>query len=162
MQEIDPYKPPEGRVEDPVDLAAISLATRGKRLAGASVDLLFYGVAAAILVLVVGAFTRESMLTDVLVPGYAGISIIFVINLYLLHQNGQTLGKKIVGTRIVMTDGSRAGLARIFVLRMLAPGMIGWVPYIGFPFGLADTLFIFREDRRCLHDLMAGTMVVVA
>jgi uncharacterized RDD family membrane protein YckC len=113
-------------------------------------------------VFVVGGFTRESMLRDVLVPGYAGVSIIAVINLYLLHKSGQTLGKRIVGTRIVMNDGARAGLGRIFVLRMLAPGIIGWVPVIGFLFGVANVLFIFREDRRCLPDHMAGTIVVHA
>ena len=28
--------------------------------------------------------------------------------------------------------------------------------------GLIDALFIFRADRRCVHDLMAGTRVIVA
>jgi uncharacterized RDD family membrane protein YckC len=85
-------------------------------------------------------------------------------------SRGQKLGKKIAGTRIVMTDGSRAGIARVLVgvvvvlrvLRMLAPGIIGWVPFVGFLFGLADTFFIFREDRRCLQDPVAGTIVVRA
>lgn len=28
------------------------------------------------------------------------------------------------------------------------------------PYALVDICFIFREDRRCLHDLLAGTRVV--
>jgi uncharacterized RDD family membrane protein YckC len=31
---------------------------------------------------------------------------------------------------------------------------------LGFVFLLVDFCFIFREDGRCLHDLMAGTKVV--
>ena len=34
---------------------------------------------------------------------------------------------------------------------------ISLVPF----YRLVDILFIFREDRRCLHDLIAGTQVVV-
>jgi uncharacterized RDD family membrane protein YckC len=34
------------------------------------------------------------------------------------------------------------------------------IPIFGLFFVLADTLMIFRADRRCLHDLMAGTRVV--
>jgi uncharacterized RDD family membrane protein YckC len=162
MHDVDPYRPPEGRLEDPVDVVAISPATRGKRLLGATVDLLFYGMAAALLIAIAGSFKGVSTATDLPAPSYTGVSIILLVNLYLLYQSGQTLGKKVAGTRIVMTDGSRAGLARILVLRMLAPGIIGWVPWIGFLFGLADTLSIFREDHRCLHDHMAGTIVVPA
>jgi len=34
MQELDPYRTPAGRVEDPVDRAAHSLARRGQLLTG--------------------------------------------------------------------------------------------------------------------------------
>jgi hypothetical protein len=34
------------------------------------------------------------------------------------------------------------------------------VPILGAIFWITDSLFIFRADRRCLHDLMAGTKVV--
>ncbi len=148
-------------MEDPVDRAAISLATRGRRLAGAFVDLLFYA-GAALIVMVLGGFSWDPLAPEALLLLYAALAVTSGVNLYFLHQSGQSLGKRIVGTRIVMIDGARAGLGRIFLLRMLAPGIIGWVPYIGFPFGLANILFIFREDRRCLHDHLAGTMVVVA
>ena len=40
------------------------------------------------------------------------------------------------------------------------PKVMGAVPYLGMIFHLVDSLFIFREDRRCLHDRIAGTRVV--
>ena len=34
------------------------------------------------------------------------------------------------------------------------------IPVIGSFLGLLDVLFIFRQDRRCLHDMVAGTEVI--
>ena len=36
------------------------------------------------------------------------------------------------------------------------------VPFVGPLVGLIGILFIFRDDRRCLHDHLAGTRVVQA
>ncbi len=49
---------------------------------------------------------------------------------------------------------------KTLLLRAIVNGMIGMVPYVGGIYGLIDSLFIFREDRRCVHDLIAGTKVV--
>jgi uncharacterized RDD family membrane protein YckC len=35
-----------------------------------------------------------------------------------------------------------------------------FIPVIGPLFGLVNVLFIFGEERRCLHDLAANTIVV--
>jgi uncharacterized RDD family membrane protein YckC len=76
----------------------------------------------------------------------------------MVAKNGQSIGKAAVGIRVVRTDGSRAGFWRIAGLRwfvmVLASGLVSLI-------GLVDTLFIFRRDRRCLHDLIADTMVVM-
>jgi len=42
----------------------------------------------------------------------------------------------------------------------LVPGILGAVPMIGNVFTIVNYCFIFRADRRCLHDLIAGTKVV--
>jgi uncharacterized RDD family membrane protein YckC len=34
------------------------------------------------------------------------------------------------------------------------------IPVVNFILPLLDALFIFREDRRCIHDLIAGTKVI--
>ena len=53
----------------------------------------------------------------VLVPGlthwnHPGFLAYFAINCYLLYRNGQTIGKRLLGIRIVRTDGSRIFAAR--------------------------------------------------
>ncbi|HZE87902.1 MAG TPA: RDD family protein, partial [Verrucomicrobiae bacterium] len=92
----------------------------------------------------------------------AALGLQFLINAYFLQTSGQTVGKRVVGTRIVMADGSRASLGRIVALRMMVPGFIGWIPIAGPLFGIVDTLFIYRADRRCVHDHIAGTVVIAA
>lgn len=77
--------------------------------------------------------------------------------LYLLSSFGQTIGKRMLGIRIVRNDGSRASLGRIFLLRILVPAAINAGCGL---FGLVDALFIFAADRRCVHDHLADTKVV--
>jgi len=38
--------------------------------------------------------------------------------------------------------------------------LVSQVPQVGGLIGLVDILFIFGKERRCLHDLLAGTRVV--
>jgi hypothetical protein len=45
-------------------------------------------------------------------------------------------------------------------MRSILPGLIGGIPGVGPIFRIVDILFIFREDQRCIHDLMAGTTVI--
>ncbi len=87
---------------------------------------------------------------------------VFIYNLILLSREGQTIGKRWIGIRIVRNDGSQAGLGRIFWMRMFAPALVGVIPFLGSIFGLANVLWIFGDEKRCLHDLMADTIVVIA
>ena len=82
---------------------------------------------------------------------------------FMIASSGQTVGKKAMGIRIVRYDnGKLPGVVNGWVLRWLVPFAIGQVPYIGGLFGLVDILFIFGEEKRCIHDLIASTKVVVA
>ncbi|EDN69981.1 conserved hypothetical protein, membrane [Beggiatoa sp. PS] len=83
-----------------------------------------------------------------------------VINMITLYQNGQTVGKLMLSIKIVCVDGSRAGLLRILFLRYFPIKLLFGIPAIGFLFYLIDTLLIFQSSRRCLHDLIAGTIVI--
>ncbi len=97
-------------------------------------------------------------------PIIAGVLLLalMIANLYFLATRGQTLGKMVCKIKIVDMAGQNPGFVKAFLLRSVVPGIIGAVPFLGPFFSLADPLFIFREDRRCLHDLIAGTKVVTA
>lgn len=90
-----------------------------------------------------------------------GVLIVLGIQIWQLTTRGQTVGKRLLGIRIVKyTDDSAPGFVGAFVMRALIPGFIGAIPWVGGLFSLVDICFIFREDRRCIHDLIAGTKVV--
>ncbi len=65
-------------------------------------------------------------------------------------------------TRIVsVRDGRLLSFGRLIGLRYLPVWLVSVIPVIQL-FGMIDALFIFRRDRRCVHDLIAGTKVVRA
>jgi uncharacterized RDD family membrane protein YckC len=87
---------------------------------------------------------------------WAGLTIWYVL------ANGQTIGKKIVGIKVVRADGTRASFPRILFLRNGINTLVGFIPFVGIAYAIVDALFIFREDERCIHDLLADTIVVQA
>ena len=91
-----------------------------------------------------------------------GFVIFVLVQGYPLSQSGQTWGKKALKMKIVDLDGRQPSFATLIAKRYLPVQAISAVPVVGGLFGLVNVLFIFREDRRCIHDLIAGTQVVVA
>ena len=175
MTERNPYAPPQAEVRDAPAAPPTkgTLATRTRRLAGAIVD----SVASAVFVVPFLVFTGdwttaisgELSYGTILLGGFASFT---AMHGYLLATRGQTIGKWLVGTRIVRADNDEVPtLARTLGLRYgtLAIGPVatlavlvlnGVIPYVLVVFGLIDSALIFRRDRRCLHDLIARTKVV--
>lgn len=100
------------------------------------------------------------------VAGLAAGAAILASNLYFLTVAGQTIGKRIAGLSIVRLETEENGGFVVNVLRRgFVPGLIYIAltmanPILGGLFVWTDILFIFRADRRCVHDLIAGTLVV--
>lgn len=89
--------------------------------------------------------------------GLAGYQI------YLLSAAGQTIGKRQMGLRIVrVKDLANGGFVTNVLMRGVVRAIIGMIPIVGTIFVFADPLCIFRADRRCLHDHIAGTCVIIA
>ena len=84
-----------------------------------------------------------------------------IIQTALLCRRSQSVGKIILKIRIVtVRDGAPGGPLRAYLLRGLLTWAIEFTPYLGILFRLFDSFCIFREDQRCIHDLIAGTKVV--
>lgn len=98
--------------------------------------------------------------------GLAAGAAVFAANLWFLAKRGQTLGKRAVGIRIVSVESrENAG----FTANVLKRGLLSGLPYFllslfhpvaGALYVWTDVLLIFRGERRCLHDLIAGTVVI--
>lgn len=82
------------------------------------------------------------------------------INGWLLYTNGQTLGKKMMQIKIATTKDDLPKITSSYGARYLFPAFIMLFPLIGSLFAVIDLLFIFRKDKRCVHDFIAGTKVV--
>ena len=166
MNEENPYAPPKAEVADVADSRS-QLASRGARLGGAVIDAIISWIVLMPLMYYTG-FWQSAMLGQVnyglqLALSAAGIVLFLLLNGYLLSKRGQTIGKRLVGTRIVsVTDEQILPLWKVFALRYVPISIIAQVPLIGNVIALIDVLFIFRDDRRCLHDLIAGTKVINA
>lgn len=164
--ESNPYAAPAAVVRDIVDPSHPQLASRMARLGASIVDsiimlVVFYSIVYA----TVGfafMFDPNKLLRTSLVAGLGGLIVFVAINGYWLATRGQTVGKRLLGIKIVRTDGAKATLGRIVGLRYLPFQLAAIVPYVGGLFAIVNVLFIFRESRKCLHDSLADTIVVDA
>ena len=102
-------------------------------------------------------------------PGESGVlgSIAAVLLLmtvavqwYLISTTGQSIAKKLLKMKIVKVDGQDVNFVSGVVMRSWVPGFISAIPLVGMLFWLIDPLVIFGEERRCVHDVMAGTKVI--
>jgi uncharacterized RDD family membrane protein YckC len=161
--------------------AMLELADRGTRLGAAVIDRLLSAVVAlpgvammwpVIMQLIaagirgeqpdIEALSTGSFILGILLAG-AGWLALFLVQVWLISTRGQSLGKRMLGIRIVKHgDDAKPGFLHGWLLRNFVPGLIGAVPYLGALFVLVNVCFIFGEERRCVHDYIAGTKVVKA
>lgn len=84
------------------------------------------------------------------------LNLIYAIVLPLLWS-GYVIGKRIVGIRIVNMDGSDVGFLTM-VLRVFVSGII-YLATLGIGVIVSAFMIGLREDKRAIHDLVAGTYV---
>ena len=159
-----PTRGPEINTTSEVDKP--QLAKKSTRLLAAMIDLIVF-VASFTLPFVIaswigGDFSNTLKTTS----GAVGMIVVVflliaLIQMYLLIKYGQTIGKRALGIKIVkVSDNGLPGFVKVYLLRSFVPNLLVGIPYAGVAIYLADLLFIFRDDRRCLHDLIAQTIVI--
>ena len=138
-----------------------ALASRGSRLAASLID----GLAAVVILLPALAsmfFVGENESISTTAVAFAALSgIAFlgfaVYQLSMLVREGRTLGKKAMNIRIVnYSDGQVPSAGRLLGMRYFVNSLLGNIPFYTF----LDVLLIFGNERRCIHDYLAGTKVV--
>jgi uncharacterized RDD family membrane protein YckC len=156
---------------EPTVVAGLELASRWLRLGAYLLDSIIGCLLISpgfVVLMMAGIFSNPDHPNPaLLLAGFAtvggGVLILLVVQIYLLVTRGQTLGKMLLGIKIVnFEDEENPGFVKVVLLRLFVNGLIGAVPFVGLAYSFADVLCIFREDRRCIHDLLAGTKVVKA
>lgn len=166
----NPYAPPQAVVLDVADPAAgILLADRSTRLGASLLDGLIVGVM-VYLPLFAGAFIGGSAQAQgsddagntgmgiALALALVGFAAWLWLTIKCLKADGQSIGKKACGIKMVRSDGSPVSLSRVIWLRNVVNMILAVVPM----YGIIDALFIFGESRRCIHDHLADTLVIKA
>ncbi|MFT4937863.1 MAG: putative RDD family membrane protein YckC [Paraglaciecola sp.] len=102
----------------------------------------------------------EQSLKFTIVMVSASFFAYLLLNGYLLHKNGQTIGKKILNIRVLRVNNDSVTLSRLVFARWFLFVIFNSIPFIGGFVGLVDVLFIFGKEQRCLHDRLADTKVV--
>lgn len=160
------YAPPRAQVQDiEPEAGGTSLATRWQRLGAVLIDT----VASFLVIWLLARFTpwnawdqEPASLWEPAPQGaLIGAIVFLVLHGWLLLQHGQTLGKRAIGIRITASDGAKASPGQLLV-RYGVGFLTVIVPVVGQVYAMVDALLIFRASRRCLHDLIAGTIVVKA
>jgi len=123
-----------------------------RRAVGALVDLVVVVLVKASLGVIAARVFRADLDASkgVLVACTLLFAALYVIGLHALE--GQTVGKLVVGARVVGPDGAPPAVG-VSVLRFA-----GYFVSL-LPFGLGFAMAGLRTDRRALHDLLAGTRV---
>ena len=154
------------------DTNEVEAASRLSRLGAALVDALVGFAPLGALVLLVPMAMLGGGAGMILL--FAGLAVlisvaVLITQLVLLVRNGQTIGKKVLGIRMITSEGEIPSVWRVFLLRWLPFAitagtieLIFKVRGLGNIIYLIDALLIFQPTRRCLHDLFADTHVIKA
>ena len=81
--------------------------------------------------------------------GYAPVMLAF--------NNGATWGKQACEQRVIANDGSPIGFRRALLRELITKGLLA---LFIFPYWASALMVGIRQDKRGLHDLIAGTRVV--
>jgi uncharacterized RDD family membrane protein YckC len=171
MSAINPYQPPSATIgpEAQQPDQAVRLAGAGKRFVGSVID----GLALLICTILTMAATVSLWSNLAFDSGYDGDSLVaslvalacmtvpLSIEAWLIVTRGKSLGKLFLKMRIVRArDQGPVGFVHGVLLRRWLFILVGAIPILGVLIGLADALAIFRASTRCLHDDLAGTIVI--
>jgi uncharacterized RDD family membrane protein YckC len=171
----DPYRVPAADVAEAEFPAPLVEADRRRRLVAFVADKLLEYAVILLMGLVIRAFwpiegvefwlwskSHANTLTSSVLSVAFGVCLVLAVQGIPLVLWSQTWAKKVLDMRIVDRQGRRPHAARLLGLRYALPYAVFLAHGLGNWVFLLDVLLIIRSDRRCLHDHLAGTRVVMA
>ncbi|XOV82830.1 MAG: RDD family protein [bacterium] len=141
-----------------------------RRVVASAIDFVLVPLVSFIVMLVTGVMeSAEAYAGNQIWLRGIGLGVVgyLLVNGWLLHRRGQTVGKMCMGIMIIdAKTGEKPPWWRLVFIRALFFPLL-YLPVLVASVGLwallplLDQAFIFRADRRCLHDLLAGTSVTM-
>jgi uncharacterized RDD family membrane protein YckC len=169
LTDQNPYRAPAAQISE-IGVDA-QLASLGQRLGAALIDVVIILAVVSPVTYLGGYFSmamdaamsgQQVPIADQLLWGGVGIGIFYLIQGYPLVASGQTWGKRVLKIKIVDLQGQKPSFWRFAGRRYLPMQLANMIPVLGGLIAIVNVLLIFRSDRRCGHDLIAGTRVVLA
>lgn len=152
---VNPYAPPVASGIDRSD-AFVGMAYAGvwHRFLARSIDTLVFFLS---LIPVFVLMDREP--AAALLLGAVAFLAVMVVQCMGIVVRGQSIGKRVFKIRVVTVQGQPVGFVDGILMREVVPTILANLCGV---FGLLDALMIFSQDRRCLHDRIAKTIVIEA
>lgn len=141
------------------------LAGRGRRLVATLIDMVLVPALSVLLIMITGVVEHAEDFRDAMWVLYVFLLAVvsyLILNGYWLFTRRQTVGKRVMKVAIVATaSGERAAFWKLIGIRALFFPLLFVVviPALAL-LPIIDQVFVFRKNRRCVHDLAAGTSVV--
>jgi uncharacterized RDD family membrane protein YckC len=142
------------------------LASPWTRFVAVVLDFLL-GYVPSTMIIGVGVVVAEQTRTEAFgiiggILGFLWLLTYHVYSWYLIATRGQNITKRWFGIKIVKLDGQPVDFVSGVLLRNWVMFFVAlFVPcYLGHLVNWAGYLAIFSDDRRCLHDHIASTVVV--
>jgi uncharacterized RDD family membrane protein YckC len=170
-REYNPYAAPSRDDEQPPESEGVdpTLASLMQRFAGALIDGGVMAIAAGLglyfALMDLDLSDMSTLMVSLFAPWMIPVLAVSGVQWAMISSSGQSIGKRVVGIRIVRLRGSRPGFVYGVALRALVPGAFQafaafLLPPAWFVLPLIDAGFVLRKDRRSLRDHMAATKVI--
>ncbi|MER2559873.1 MAG: RDD family protein [Myxococcaceae bacterium] len=88
---------------------------------------------------------------------FGGAALGIGLQIFMQVQFGQSVAKRLFKIKVVRVDGSPVELWRIILIRNLAVHVVSQLCGL---ISIIDGAMIFGDEQRCLHDLIAETIVI--
>lgn len=81
--------------------------------------------------------------------------LFLLVHGFFPKEDGQTVGKKVIGIRIADLYNDVPSLQTLIPMRYLPIWMVTIIPRFGGVASIVNVLFVIRNDRQCIHDITA-------